>query len=135
MSWINHIPVRSETSTAQYTVAELETMGVPTGTWGCSCPGWKRHGKCKHLTALNLSSSREREKNLPVMQEKSLPDDDNQWDEISGLINERYMTISEMEYLDKWLAGITTGFRADDAEFIIRWLRLKPARDDQGENA
>jgi hypothetical protein len=57
--WINPVEIKSETSSRKYTVSELVIMGIPTGTYGCSCPGWKAYGKCKHLTAMHLRSARE----------------------------------------------------------------------------
>ncbi len=46
--WKNRFEIRSETSTRLYTVAQRKS----DGSWGCSCPGWKRHRTCKHLTAM-----------------------------------------------------------------------------------
>ena len=44
--WVNRFTVKSQSSKAVYTVAQRRTDGV----WGCSCPGWRHHRKCKHLT-------------------------------------------------------------------------------------
>lgn len=60
-TWTNQTEIRSESSSRVYVVAEKVVNGVPTGTWGCSCPGWKGHGgQCKHLSTLGLRSCRER---------------------------------------------------------------------------
>jgi hypothetical protein len=47
--WKNRFEIKSESSNRLYTVAQNKA----NGTWGCSCPGWKRHRKCKHLSTLN----------------------------------------------------------------------------------
>lgn len=60
MAWRNHMEIKSETSSRLYTVSELVRSGIPTGTYGYSCPGWKRFGECKHLTTMGLPSARER---------------------------------------------------------------------------
>jgi hypothetical protein len=44
--WTNRFTVRSQSSSSLYTVAQRRT----DGTWGCSCPGWRHHRRCKHLT-------------------------------------------------------------------------------------
>ena len=44
--WRNRFTVASASSSSVYTVAQRHTDGV----WGCSCPGWRHHRKCKHLT-------------------------------------------------------------------------------------
>ena len=44
--WVNRFTVQSRSSSSVYTVAQRRTDGV----WGCSCPGWRHHRKCKHLT-------------------------------------------------------------------------------------
>lgn len=53
--WVNRMEIHSQTSTRKYVVAEKVTGGVPSGTWACSCPGWKRTGRCKHLTTMGLT--------------------------------------------------------------------------------
>lgn len=42
--------VRSEISNSLYTIAQHKTGKW----WGCDCPGWIRHKKCKHLAALGI---------------------------------------------------------------------------------
>lgn len=49
-SYVNRFEIRSETSDAVYVVAQSKTGRW----WSCSCFGWIRHKKCKHLTALGL---------------------------------------------------------------------------------
>ena len=44
----NRIEIKSETSNRLYVVAQNKK----TNNWGCSCPGWIIHRKCKHLFAL-----------------------------------------------------------------------------------
>jgi uncharacterized Zn finger protein len=46
--WTNRIQVKSESSTRLYIVAQR----LSDGSWGCSCPGWKSHRNCKHLSAM-----------------------------------------------------------------------------------
>ncbi len=48
--WTNRFEVRSESSDRVYVVAQH----ADKRHWGCSCPGWKRHRKCKHLTTVGL---------------------------------------------------------------------------------
>jgi len=48
--WYNRFEVRSESSNRVYIIAQHKKKKH----WGCSCPGWKAHRKCKHLAALNL---------------------------------------------------------------------------------
>ena len=43
--WTNRIEIKSSSSSMLYIVAQHKT----NGTWGCSCPGWKRYKHCKHL--------------------------------------------------------------------------------------
>jgi len=49
-AYVNRFDVRSETSDMVYTVAQSKSGRW----WSCSCLGWIRHKKCKHLTALGL---------------------------------------------------------------------------------
>lgn len=44
--WCNRFMVQSTSSHREYVVSQRRTDGV----WGCSCPGWINHRKCKHLT-------------------------------------------------------------------------------------
>lgn len=46
--WTDRLQIRSETSSRLYVVARNKR----TGSYGCSCPGWKSHRTCKHLTAM-----------------------------------------------------------------------------------
>jgi len=48
--WINRTEIRSETSDRVYIVSQHATKRH----WGCSCPGWKAHRRCKHLEQLGL---------------------------------------------------------------------------------
>lgn len=44
--WTNRFQIKSRTSNSLYTIAQQRADGV----WGCSCPGWTHHRRCKHLT-------------------------------------------------------------------------------------
>lgn len=44
--WHNRFQVKSATSSRLYVIAQRDT----DDTWGCSCPGWRHHRRCKHLT-------------------------------------------------------------------------------------
>ena len=48
--WTNRTEVRSETSNRVYVVSQHAEKRY----WGCSCPGWRRHRRCKHLERLGL---------------------------------------------------------------------------------
>jgi hypothetical protein len=48
--WINRIEIKSETSNRLYIVSQHARKRY----WGCSCPGWRAHRKCKHLEQLGL---------------------------------------------------------------------------------
>jgi len=49
---INRMHIKSGTSNRLYTVAQRATGGSTHGQWECSCMGWIRHRRCKHLTAM-----------------------------------------------------------------------------------
>jgi len=48
--YTNRFEIRSETSNSIYLVAQHKTKRY----WTCSCMGWIRYRKCKHLGALAL---------------------------------------------------------------------------------
>jgi len=48
--WQNRFEVRSSSSNRVYIIAQHKIKKH----WGCSCPGWKAHRKCKHLTAVGI---------------------------------------------------------------------------------
>jgi len=50
--WTNRFEIRSESSNRIYIIAQHKLKRF----WGCSCPGWRRYRKCKHLTNLSLPS-------------------------------------------------------------------------------
>ena len=50
--WENRFEIRSESSNRVYIVAQNKKRRH----WGCSCPGYKIHRKCKHLAAIGLPS-------------------------------------------------------------------------------
>jgi hypothetical protein len=54
-TWINRTEIRSETSDRIYVVSQHASKRH----WGCSCPGWRRHRKCKHLERLGLPGDEE----------------------------------------------------------------------------
>jgi hypothetical protein len=49
-TWINRVEIRSESSDRIYVVSQHATKRY----WGCSCPGWRAHRRCKHLERLGL---------------------------------------------------------------------------------
>lgn len=46
--WTNRFQIKSGSSDRLYIIAQQSADGV----WGCSCPGWRHHRKCKHLTGV-----------------------------------------------------------------------------------
>jgi len=48
--WENRFEVRSESSGRIYIIAQ----NIKKRYFACSCPGWKRHRHCKHLSTLGL---------------------------------------------------------------------------------
>lgn len=48
--WQFRFEIYSETSNNIYVISQHKKKLH----WGCSCPGWKRHRKCKHLIAVGL---------------------------------------------------------------------------------
>lgn len=53
--WVNRTEIRSETSDRVYVVSQHATKRY----WGCSCPGWRSHRRCKHLDQLGLPGGEE----------------------------------------------------------------------------
>lgn len=43
--WTNRFQIKSGSSDRLYIIAQQRTDGV----WGCSCPGWRHHRRCKHV--------------------------------------------------------------------------------------
>ena len=61
----NRFEIKSETSTRIYTISQVKK----DNTWACSCPGWIRFRKCKHLKSLepllnSLNESKQDQKHL-----------------------------------------------------------------------
>src|SRR5271156_1693513 len=48
--WEHRFHIKSESSGRLYTIAQNKNNRY----WGCDCPGWIGHRKCKHLKALEL---------------------------------------------------------------------------------
>jgi len=48
--YTNRFHVKSQSSNSLYVIAQSKSGRW----WSCSCPGWIRHRKCKHLATLNL---------------------------------------------------------------------------------
>ena len=48
--WVNRFEIHSETSDRVYVIAQNKEKKH----FGCSCMGYKRYRKCKHLSALGL---------------------------------------------------------------------------------
>ena len=63
--WSNRLQVRSETSTRLYVVAQRKS----DGSFGCSCMGWKRHRKCKHLDTMVPLLERAGRAEMPALKE------------------------------------------------------------------
>lgn len=53
--WKNRFEINSASSDRVYVVAQNKNAGY----WGCSCPGWRIHRKCKHLAALGLPANQQ----------------------------------------------------------------------------
>ena len=49
-AWTNRFQIKSASSGSLYTIAQNKAGRY----WGCNCPGWIRHKKCKHLQTLEL---------------------------------------------------------------------------------
>jgi len=50
--WTNRFKIGSESSDRVYVISQNKSKRF----WGCSCPAWRVHRKCKHLEALGLPS-------------------------------------------------------------------------------
>ena len=48
--WMNRFEIRSETSNSIYVVSQNKKRKH----FACSCPGYKRHRRCKHLETIGL---------------------------------------------------------------------------------
>ncbi|MEC5144924.1 SWIM-type domain-containing protein [Chitinophaga sp. 180180018-2] len=48
--WQNRFNIKSESSNRLYVISQNKKGRH----WGCSCPGWRVHRTCKHLSALGL---------------------------------------------------------------------------------
>lgn len=48
--WQFRFEVKSASSNRIYVIAQNKKRKH----WACSCPGWKRHRKCKHLSAIGV---------------------------------------------------------------------------------
>lgn len=48
--WTNRFEIHSATSDRVYVIAQHKEKRH----FGCSCPGWRIHRKCKHLDAVGL---------------------------------------------------------------------------------
>jgi hypothetical protein len=44
--WTNRFQIKSQSSDRLYIIAQPREGSV----WGCSCPGWRHHRRCKHVT-------------------------------------------------------------------------------------
>ena len=51
--WENKFFIKSESGTNLYTISQNKKHRH----WGCNCPGYKRHRKCKHLIAIGLPTN------------------------------------------------------------------------------
>ena len=48
--WTNRFEIRSQSTNHVYVVSQHRDHRH----WGCSCPGWRIHRNCKHLSAIRL---------------------------------------------------------------------------------
>jgi hypothetical protein len=48
--WQNRFEIHSESSNRIYIIAQHKKLKH----WGCSCMGWRRFRKCKHLIAIGV---------------------------------------------------------------------------------
>lgn len=48
--WTNRFEIHSESSDRVYVISQNKKKRH----WGCSCPAWRIHRKCKHLSAVGL---------------------------------------------------------------------------------
>lgn len=48
--WTNRFEIHSESSDRVYVIAQNKDKRH----WGCSCPGWRIHRRCKHLDSVGL---------------------------------------------------------------------------------
>jgi len=62
--WQNRFLIHSETSNRVYIIAQHKEFKH----WGCSCPAWRVHRKCKHLTSIGVPNY---EKPFEVLVNKS----------------------------------------------------------------
>jgi len=51
--WMNRFEIRSESSNRIYIIAQNKR----NKHFGCSCPGYKRYRKCKHLESIGLPTN------------------------------------------------------------------------------
>jgi len=51
--WQNRFNVKSESSNRLYVISQNKKGRY----WGCSCPRWRTHRTCKHLSALGLPAN------------------------------------------------------------------------------
>jgi len=51
-TYINRFEIKSSSSNRIYVIAQSKKGRW----WSCSCPGWIRHRKCRHLEAMGLPS-------------------------------------------------------------------------------
>lgn len=51
--WRHRFEIYSESSNRVYTIAQHKVKKH----WACSCPGWKAHRKCKHLSAIGVPNN------------------------------------------------------------------------------
>jgi hypothetical protein len=100
-TWINQTEIKSASSSRIYIVSEKVSNGMPTGTWGCSCPGWKSHGKCKHLAAMGLRSARE--PNLSVIPHRGVNPTKRGRDSFSDDAYSHYDIRSGFGSPDEWI--------------------------------
>lgn len=51
--WEHRFEIKSETSDRVYIIAQ----NIKKRFWACSCPAWRTHRKCKHLSAIGVPNN------------------------------------------------------------------------------
>jgi len=118
-AYVNRFEIKSETSDRVYIVAQSKTGRW----WSCSCHGWLRHKKCKHLTALGLPSNHQpfepTRKEVP-MARKTFAEID--------AARPRYDTSKGMGDPAEWVAKFGERMGFEEATAVLRTTSETPRR-------